>query len=64
MHKEEGRKDVIDVLKKLWLVYKLREPVMHVCIWHQYSLTSEFLKVPNMYLIYRGFRKFVHQFCI
>jgi hypothetical protein len=40
MHKEEGRKDVIDVLKKLWLVYKLREPVMHICIWHQYSLMS------------------------
>jgi hypothetical protein len=32
MHKDEGRKGVIDVLKKLWLVYGLTELVMHVCI--------------------------------
>jgi hypothetical protein len=51
MHEDEGRKDVIDVLKKLWLVYRLTELVMHICIWHQHSLTSEFLKVPNIYLI-------------
>jgi hypothetical protein len=39
----------------LWLVYRLIELVMHVCMWHQYSLTSEFLKVPNMYLIELSF---------
>jgi hypothetical protein len=53
--KTKEERDVIDVLKMLWLVKKLMKLLMHVCTWHQYSLTSEFLKVPNLYLIELSF---------
>jgi hypothetical protein len=47
--KMNEERDVIDVLKKLF--FKWLKLIMHICIWHQYSLDIEFLKNTEMILI-------------